>query len=409
MTAHAKDNFPIMIVGGGLAGLVTALVFARSGHSVTLMDADRPTAEAEKIRTTTLNPYAYAWLENLGVTDHMPVPPTPVHKIEVSDERLRPRPGFAIKDRLMGWDSDAPETPLAYTARNHDLVTASKMLVQATGEIDYRQGARITSWQSKHPTDGHAAGLLEDADGKTYRAELVIACDGGSSPLRELAGIRTIRRNPGQTALVADIKLSKHHQQMAWQRFLDNGPLALMPLDKDDLAALVWTLDDETAEQLKTIEDDRFDAALNDAAMSPFGDLAVASTRFSWPLRLNHAIKPCATRLALVGDAAHSIHPLAGQGFNLAMGDAEALSNAVSWNRDHGLDAGAAAGLDRYARARLAEVSAITLATDSLNLLFGKAPPQLRAATAMAMSLLDRSPLKKLARHVAAGGINRLG
>lgn len=410
----AADDMPgIVIVGGGLAGLVTALVLARHGHAVRLMD-NRPAINigggaSEKIRTTTLNPFSYGWLKKLGIVDALATAPAPIHHIEVSDSRSRPRPGFAVEDRLLGWDSDESSTPLAYTARNDDLVAAAYALAAAHDAITLMPQTRITEWHPKHPQAGHAAGLLVDAHGDATPCALVIACDGGASPMRSLAGIRTVSRNPGQTAIVADIHLSRPHQQRAWQRFLEDGPLALMPLADPQLASLVWTMSDDNAGRLLEIADDRFDAALNDEAVSPFGDLAVASSRHAWPLRLNHAIKPCATRLVLVGDAAHAIHPLAGQGFNLAMGDAAALATAIDWGRDRGLDPGASVVLNRYARARLAEVATITAATDGLNLLFGKAPPQLRAVTAMAMAILDRSPLKKMAMTIASGGFNRRG
>ena len=406
-----NDQQKIIIVGGGLAGQVTALMLAHHGHAVTLMDAAKQPAQAqtdaEAIRTTTLNPFAYGLLADLGIIGRMTTLPTPIHCIEVSDERLRPRPGFAIEDRLLGWDN--ADEPLAHTARNRDLVAAARAEVAASPLISILTGSPITAWQPRHPELGHAAGMLTDAAGQRFDCQLVVACDGGASPLRGMAGIRTISRNPRQTALVADIRLTRPHQHMAWQRFLESGPLALMPLDDPYLAALVWSLDHETADRLSDISDDRFDAALNDAAVSPFGDLTVASRRLAWPLRLNHALTPAARRLTLVGDAAHAIHPLAGQGFNLAVGDAAALAEALNWGRDHGAEPGAASVTDRYASKRRAEVAAMTLATDGLNLLFGKGPPQLRAAAAMAMSVLDRSPLKRIAQRVAGGGFSLRG
>ena len=406
-----SDQQKIIIVGGGLAGQVTALMLAHHGHAVTLMDATReptqPQADAESIRTTTLNPFAFGLLADLGIIGRMATPPTPIHCIEVSDERLRPRPGFAIEDRLLGWDN--AEAPLAHTARNLDLVEAARAEMAASPLITLHTGSPITAWQPRHPEFGHAAGMLTDTAGQRFDCQLVVACDGGASPLRGMAGIRTISRNPRQTAIVADIRLTRPHQHMAWQRFLESGPLALMPLDDPYLAALVWSLDNETADRLIDIGNDRFEAALNDAAVSPFGDLAIASSRHAWPLRLNHAVTPAAQRLTLVGDAAHAIHPLAGQGFNLAVGDAAALADALNWGRDHGTEPGAASVTDRYARKRRAEVAAMTIATDGLNLLFGKAPPQLRAAAAMAMSMLDRSPLKRIAQRVAGGGFSLRG
>ncbi|MGC6485007.1 MAG: FAD-dependent oxidoreductase [Candidatus Puniceispirillales bacterium] len=410
MTASAPPPLTdIIIVGGGLAGLVTALMLAHRGHRSTIIDAGTPPADAEAIRTTTLNPAARDGLEAIGVLGRLAVTPTPIYTIEVSDQRLKPRRGFAVEDRLLGWDAADLETPLAHTARNRDLVEAALACVAENPLITHAIGLTISGFDPRHPDLGAAAARLTDSTGEDHACRLVVACDGGSSRLRSMAGIRTIRRKPGQTAIVADIRLNRPHQHKAWQRFLEGGPLALMPLDDPMLASLVWSMPDEEAQRLMDIGDDRFDAALNDAAISPFGDLAVASERHAWPLTLNHAIRPLAERLVLVGDAAHAIHPLAGQGFNLAMGDIKALADSLDWARDHGSDPGSASVLSRYGRGRFAEVAAMTMATDGLNLLFGKAPPSLRAAAAMTMSVLDRSPLKQVAMKFAEGRFSRRG
>lgn len=409
MTGTPEPIHDIIIVGDGLAGLVTALMLARHGHASTLVGESKPAAEAESIRTTTLNPFSYEQLAALGLIQALDIPPTPIYAIEVSDQRLKPRRGFAIEDRLLGWDADDGETPLAYTARNQNLVESALNLAEQNPLITTRKKCRIAMFDQHQPQFGHAACMLTDTDGETMACRLVIACDGRSSPLRSMAGIKTVQRKPGQTALVADIRLARPHQHKAWQRFMDGGPLALMPLEDPMLASLVWTMPDAEAARLARISDDRFDAAINDAAISPFGDLAVASTRHAWPLVLQHAVKPVAERVVLVGDAAHAIHPLAGQGFNLAMGDINTLASCLDWARDHGSDHGSDAVLSRYARKRFAEVAAMTMATDGLNLLFDKAPKPFRAAAAMTMSVLDRSPLKQLAMRFAGGGFNPRG
>lgn len=404
------DNFsPIIIVGGGLAGLTTALMLAKNGQLVTVLDQGGGTADT--LRTTTLNPAAMAALEPLGVIAWMRNnnrPLTAMTAIEVSDEKQRSPggnpSGGAAPDRLLGWQA---ETPLAQVARNSDLVDAVTALVGRHRHIRRHKGVSITDFSA---TDrGHAAASLTDADGKIWRAGLVIACDGAASPLRTLAGIRTLERNPGQTAIVADIRLARPHRNLAWQRFLTGGPVALMPLDDPTMASLVWTLRDADADTLMKADPAAFGQSLSEAAAAPFGELSLASERRHWSLRLRHAIRPYGPRLALVGDAAHAIHPLAGQGFNLAIGDMTGLAAALDWAEQSGSDPGSTAVLARYARGRLVETAAMTLATDGLNALFSFAPAPMRSVAGAAMTVLDRSGLKDLAMLAASGGLNRRG
>ena len=338
-----------------------------------------------------------AWMEKQSR------PLVPVTAITVSDEKqYQGRPN--ADDRLMGWDDD---TPLAYVARNGDMVDAALALARRNRLITLQQGVAISGFNPVDKDHGHAAACLTDTNGNRWPASLIIACDGGGSPLREMAGIRTIERNPGQTAIVADVQLERPHGQVAWQRFLKGGPVALMPLSDSTMASLVWTLKDEDAKVLLDADPASFGQSLTEIALAPFGMMVLASDRRGWSLRLRHAIRPYAQRLVLLGDAAHAIHPLAGQGFNLAVGDMIGLADALEWGDDHGCEPGDASVLARYARGRVAETAAMTMATDGLNALFSFSPAPLRSLAGAAMTILDQSPLKNIALNFANGTLTR--
>ena len=398
---------PIVVVGGGLAGLAASLVLAESGHAVSLLDRGdgrRAKGEAaDTIRTTTLNPLAIKVMRRIGILDWMEGkkrPLVPVSGIRVSDEKQR---GGGERDRLLGWEADGEDgPPLALVARNSDLVEAAGALAGRHKGIELHRKVDVDGFTL---AGNHGAIELADAAGGKWPASLVVACDGAGSPLREKAGIRTIARDPGQTAIVADIELEAPHGGLAWQRFLSTGPVALMPLDKPKLSSLVWTLPTGGAGELAEADDAEFGRRLTDAARSPFGALRPASGRHHWQLGLRHALRPWAERLVLLGDAAHAIHPLAGQGFNLAVGDMVVLAEALDWAVAGGTDPGGSAVLSRYARRRLPETAGMTLATDGLNLLFGKAPAPVRTAAGTAMAMLDRTPLKKAFMEFADGGL----
>lgn len=405
------ERHDVVVVGGGMAGLAAACALGEKG--IPSLVLDRGTDGNDTIRTSTINPASYSFLERLGVCKVMGDlghKITPVREIRVSDDQTRARPGYAVSDTLLSWnEKDNASAPLAYVMRNYAVRDALFHMADAHPLIQI-QTATVTPPSAEDFLAKSATyHLLNLAQGRSVAASLIIAADGGASPLREAAGIRTIRRRPGQTAIVAEIRSSRPHQQIAWQRFLDGGPVALMPLDDPHLSSLVWTLKDEDAAVMLKADPQMFGQILTEEFGSAFGDLTLASERHAWSIRLCHAIRPFAHRLALVGDAAHSIHHLAGQGYNLALGDAEAIAEALGWAMDHGADLGEPMGLERYARHRFVETAAMTLATDGLNRLFSFGPKGLKSAAGMVMAAFDRSPLTSLALKMASGGLNRRG
>jgi ubiquinone biosynthesis UbiH/UbiF/VisC/COQ6 family hydroxylase len=404
------DVADIAVVGAGLTGLALALSLAEVGVQVTIINRREGKPSSDAIRTTTINAASYAFLDKLGMIARLNAAGaglTPVDKIRVSDDKTRNKSN--VKDQLIEWQKDVfgkdddASPPLAWVFRNHQLEAALHQSCCDHPAITMVNKTVITNFTSRHPQLSDAAAALYTDDGTIHAARLVVAADGHASPIRQAAGLRHISRTPKQIAIVADIATTLPHRNMAWQRFLPRGPAALMPLDDPHLMALVWTLGHDDAAAMLEADDHAFNFALMDSFGDGFGALSLASPRRSWVLRLSHTIKPVATRLVLAGDAAHSIHPLAGQGYNLALGDADCLMRLITEAVMTGTDLGAAAVVTAYSRQRRGEVAAMTIATEGLNAVFSFGGKNLVAMTGMGMALLNATPLKSLAQRLAAG------
>lgn len=398
--SRSSGKHGIHVVGGGLTGYAAALALADHGYSVRLYHRDEESADP--LRTTTINPVAYGFLKSLGVMDaaagDTPLAETlaPIDRILVTDDIPREKP----MDTVINWDK--PETgPLAWVVRNHDLTMALHALVESSPLIECI-AARITDYHPQHPDYGHAAASLITDQGETIPAGLILAADGRNSALRQAASLRVITRNLHQTAIVAILSLDAPHQNMAWQKFLPGGPMALMPMPEPQLASLVWSMKTEDATQLMEVDDDRFAMALDDASGKVFGGLRLASPKQSFPIIPQHAVWPVAMRLALLGDAGHAINPLAGQGYNLALGDIMTLRDVLNTAGDTGGDIGGATVLKTYARRRWPEVVMMTMATDGLNMLFSFGKRRRRLA-GMGMAVANLPPIKALAEKLASG------
>jgi ubiquinone biosynthesis UbiH/UbiF/VisC/COQ6 family hydroxylase len=250
---------------------------------------------------------------------------------------------------------------------------------------------------------GEEGASLRLQDGRGLHARLAVAADGGDSQLRALAGIDTVGWSYGQRAIVCHVHTARAHRQTAWQRFLGTGPLAFLPL-ADGRSSIVWSADSALADELMALPDIAFRERLAQAAQQVLGEVSETTRRIAFPLRLQHARRYSQPGLVLVGDAAHSVHPLAGQGVNLGFADAAQLAATLSEARAAGRGWSSPRTLERYVRARKAANLEMLALTDTLNRAFRSNAPGLHSVLGLGIEAVERlSPLKAWLARQAVG------
>jgi ubiquinone biosynthesis UbiH/UbiF/VisC/COQ6 family hydroxylase len=336
------------------------------------------------LRTYALSPASAALLERLGAwRDVLAVRACPYHAMRVWEQ--------GDGDELRFDASLVGEAQLGWIVEDGLL---RHVLWQRL--LDSPRATLLTTGVAELTRDGDAALAL--ADGRRVLAKLVVAADGAGSPLRRAAGIVANAQSYGERAIVANVRTSAPHGHTAWQRFTREGPLAFLPLGNGE-CSIVWSVKDATADALLAKDDDAFRSALGAAFQHRLGDVVATSGRVALPLRLVLAPEYAGERFALVGDAAHAVHPLAGQGLNLGLLDAAALAECVG--RDG--DAGEARRLRDYARWRTGDNALAARSFDLLDGLFRSDAPGVGPLRRFGMGAVARlTPLKReLALHAA--------
>ncbi len=409
-----KQSYDIALVGGGLAGGLAAVTLARAGFSCALIDAQEPARMREAAfdgRTTAIS-YASARLfRRVGVWRDCAAEASPIHDILVTDGRAkgRFRDGHVAPFHLHFDSRDLEDdTPLGWIVENRTLRNALYDAIDANPAIDLIAPAMRTQ---THFRKGEAQIAL--ADGRTVNAALVIAADGKNSGLRAEAGLKANRWRYNQHGIVVTVAHEKPHLGVAQEFFLPSGPFAILPMTDDDegraRSSLVWTEKDRTAPALMALDDEAFLQQLTDRFGDYLGDLSLAGPRFSYPLAFHLSQDFIATRLALIGDAARAIHPIAGQGYNLGVKDIAALAAVLEGARDVGLDIGALTVLQKYQRWRRFDSTMLALGTDALNRLFMIDHPPLRAIRSIGMGVVNQiKPLRKTFMRQAGADLGNL-
>ncbi|SDL59369.1 2-octaprenylphenol hydroxylase [Franzmannia pantelleriensis] len=395
----------VIIVGGGMVGASLAALLGQAGLTVTVVDG-RPApltqpyvpSDTPSPRVSALTPVSQRLLEGLEVWPRL--------------ARITPYAGMQVWDgegsgeiRFSADQAGVPQ--LGHIVENEVVLAALEARLAELPSVTQRYAARAVGL-----VHGVSGSRLTLEGGETLEAPLVVAADGARSPLRGMAGIETREADTGQHALVTTVRVERSHAGVARQVFLPSGPLAFLPLTLEGephYCSIVWSTSPDEAERLAGLSRPALSLALHEAFEGRLGDVEVIDDAIAIPLVQRHARDYVLPGLALIGDAAHSIHPLAGQGVNLGLMDAAVLAEELTEAQRRGAALGDPRILSRYARRRRGDNAAMLALMDGFRLLFGTRHPALTLARNVGLSGVHRlTPLKRLMMRQAIGERGRL-
>jgi len=389
------DRADVIIFGGGLVGLTLASALDSSGLSAILIDpADPAERSTQKFdgRTSAVSSSSMRMLKTVGVIDLLPEPGCPIRTIQVADGLQPGGLAFAPDD----------DEPLGVMHENRNLRAALQARAEAGRNLQLL-------WNSTPATveRGEHGVVVSLEDGRRLCAPVLAAVDGRNSPTRESAGIPIARWKYDHMAVVSTLRHERPHDNIAYEIFFPTGPFALLPMTDDEKghrSAIVWSVPKEDAAGWMSLSDDDF-ASEAKAAMGGFlGEVSLAAPRSTYPLGFHHSARMTDERLALVGDSAHAIHPIAGQGLNLGFRDAAAFTQVLVEGSRLGLDLGDKQLLDRYQRWRSLDALSVAVATDSLTRIYGIPGKTASAVRRFGMGVIDRlGPVKNRLMGEARG------
>ncbi len=382
----------IIIIGGGVSGLLLAALLQHSGLTLAVIERqDKPPAavDSEDLRQRAINPHSQRLLEQLQLWSSLTV--SPYDKMVVWEEGGKQQLNFS---------ADTVGQPvLGHIVSEQQIHHALYQHLHASETLKFLYGATPQKWHYDGTTNH-----LELTTGEKFQAPLIIAADGVNSWLRQQAAIEFVGHDYYQRALVANVTTARPHRQTAWQIFLPHGPLAFLPLTDPHRCAIVWSCRTSEAKQLLTLSDSAFCQLLADSFDHRLGQVIETSQRCDFALSHRHASDYVQPGLALIGDAAHRIHPLAGLGLNLGMADAGALAEIIQQAAARSLPIGHFSLLRRYQRQRRPENAKALWFVDQLKGLFANQNGAVVTARRQGLALLNQSPqLKRYFIHQAAG------
>ena len=379
----------LIIAGGGFAGLGLAValkVELGAGFDVVVVDPVLGGAPSRDARASAIAAGARRFFERLGVWAEVADKSQPILDMVITDSKL----DDPIRPNFLSFGGDVePGEPFGHMVENRLLLDALVTRAQALG-VDLRgQGASVSRYRQEGE---EITAMLPSGDDIT--AHLLVAADGGRSRLREQAGIAMHGWDYGQSGIVTTVEHELDHEGRAEEHFLPAGPFAILPLT-GKRSSLVWTEKTAEAERIIALDEAGFHAELEKRFGLKLGDISAVGPRAAFPLAMRIARNFVADRLALVGDAAHIIHPIAGQGLNLGIRDAAALAECVADAAGLGLDIGAPDVLERYQRWRRFDTVSMGIATDGLNRLFSNDHDAIRLVRDFGLGLVERFPMAK--------------
>ncbi len=384
----------IVVVGAGMVGGTLACDLARRGFDVAVVEAGVPTNEADwrefDVRVSAISRASERIFERVGAWEGMRTRRiSPFREMHVWDAR---------SSGAIHFDSaDIGEALLGHIIENRVVVAALEERLASLEQVTWYRPDRLVDLE--HTNDGIRLVL----DSGEVEAQLAVGADGAGSRVRTLAGIQCNVKDYGQQGLVATVETSESHRETAWQRFLPEGPLAFLPL-AGRYSTIVWSAPAQTVHSLLDLDEEAFCVELEDAFEGRLGAVEWVGQRAAFPLRRQHALAYVQPGIALVGDAAHTIHPLAGQGANLGVLDAACLAEVLEDGRARGRNAGHYLTLRRYERWRKGENLLMQAAMDGFKGLFGSQLMLLRMVRGIGLNLTDSAmPAKKLFMRRAMG------
>jgi len=390
------ERSDVIILGGGLVGLALAAALDASGLSAIVVDPADPDARIDPSfdgRATALASSSKRMFDAIGISEHFAQAGCPIRRIEVAD---------GLAPGGLTFDPGADDEPLGWMHENRHLRAALRARAEAGKSIHLLWGRRAAMIER-----GEFEVAVTLDDGGVLRAPVLVVAEGRNSPTRDAAGIRMARWKYDHCAIVSTLRHALPHGNVAHEIFYPSGPFALLPMSDDERghrSAIVWSVKASDAAGFLSLSDSDF-AAEAEAAMGAFlGPIELIAPRSSYPLGFHHAAQIISNRLALVGDAAHGIHPIAGQGVNLGYRDAAALAQALVEGARLGLDLGDRQLLERYQRWRGLDTAMVAIATDSLARIYGVRGKTASRVRRFGMGLIDRiGPVKQRLMAEARG------
>lgn len=392
----------VIVLGGGLAGLSMAAALATAGVPVVCIDRDSPENHQRDdfdIRTTAIAYASKKVLEGAGVWRHMEQDAGPILDIRVADQFS---PLFVHYDHR-DLDLNGETVPFGWILDNKDMRRALFARVAELPGLRHVAPARATA------IDRDRCGVTVTlADGRRVRGRVLVGADGRASMAREVAGIKVRRWAYDQTAIICTIRHSEPHDGVAVEHFLPTGPFALLPMT-ENRSSVVWSEKSSLADAYITLPEEEFIAELDRRSGGYLGDIEILTRREGWPLSVLLADSFTAPRIALVGEAAHAIHPIAGQGLNLSLRDVAALAEVIVDAYRLGLDVGSDTVLARYQRWRRFDTVLLAAVCDGLVRLFSNNIAPVRLARDVGMAVVNKlPPLKRFFMRHAMGVVGDL-